>query len=808
MVKVARVRLNVIGQDGVGKTCLVRLLFGQRFEEQPSTCGLNLSKAVTMMKSHAGTVTGKWQLLNHKEHREQLNNTFRNARTNERGVERERVASSPPSFFSRFWRTLRSLFGFSQSTEDSRHEETKLTEEHLDEIEALISEGVLFGFQDKVTLMTICDFGGQEPFLAAHVALMPPGALSVYMLVFNGAKLLADEATSSYRKLEGEIINPIEQKLCRMETNGDFLKHWASSVHIAHPVEQQGDAYLGEAERVEFPAVFRVATHRWKAEEAADRSAKGEASAVDFIRENNEYLKELFLRQACQCHFVRPSSGLGFFLVENKTSGTDEEDPTADEIRSRVDTMTDDYWAKQKMQPARWLKFEGVMGKLARITGRSVLRLDEVKQVAEKCHIFDEEELKDALLHLTHVGAVYYFPDVPRLENVIFHDSDWLFKLLVSFVGSAHSKSNLSAASLDTDWDVAVESGFLSLRFVNYLLSEAEVKERDYASAKSILCHFDVLVEKNEKSESEGYYAPCFLQDDFTQETKYSQAFIQKALFSFPLIVYAKDVLFFPEALFFRLATRLIRKYRLSSDVPLKRNRLIFPLSPGVNAEFLYQGSRNCVSLTVYAAAVGSLTKKQKADLSSPCSKLCEWLIKNVNDAKQRGMAGLQTEFYCQLKKTQRSSAVFKSLAPMKGFSKKTRMWTLTDGTSQLNDDELRCMKLWLGAAPRMISLLQIDQADGSDLDGVVSKEERRALAKKIRSNWRHVGEVLKFEEDELDGFEAKRDDRDRAQAMLDAWAERNHEKATRRMLILALKEEDYGKVISEIFNCNPDNVN
>ena len=84
MVRVARVRLNVIGQDGVGKTCLVRLLFGQKFEEQPSTCGLNLSKAVTMMKSHAGIVAGKWQLLNHEEHEEQLNNAFENARTNER----------------------------------------------------------------------------------------------------------------------------------------------------------------------------------------------------------------------------------------------------------------------------------------------------------------------------------------------------------------------------------------------------------------------------------------------------------------------------------------------------------------------------------------------------------------------------------------------------------------------------------------------------------------------------------------------------------------------------------------------------
>ena len=87
-MKVARVRLNVIGQDGVGKTCLVRLLFGQKFEEQPSTCGLDLSKAITMMKSHAGTDTGKWKLLDGEEYKEKLNTTFGNARTDEAGTKR------------------------------------------------------------------------------------------------------------------------------------------------------------------------------------------------------------------------------------------------------------------------------------------------------------------------------------------------------------------------------------------------------------------------------------------------------------------------------------------------------------------------------------------------------------------------------------------------------------------------------------------------------------------------------------------------------------------------------------------------
>ena len=99
----------------------------------------------------------------------------------------------------------------------------------------------------------------------------------------------------------------------------------------------------------------------------------------------------------------------------------------------------------------------------------------------------------------------------------------------------------------------------------------------------------------------------------------------------------------------------------------------------------------------------------------------------------------------------------------------------------------------------------------GSYLNEIVSKVERRAVAQRIRAKWRRVGQVLgpdpTFEDHELDGFEEKRDNRDRAQAMLDAWAEKHHKKATRTMLIIALKEEGYGLLISDVFNCNPDNV-
>ena len=67
------------------------------------------------------------------------------------------------------------------------------------------------------------------------------------------------------------------QKLVRMKTNDDFLKHWSSSVHVAHPSETPA-TFIGEEEHVNYPAIFLISTH-------------GKTAAVDVMEENDRHLK-------------------------------------------------------------------------------------------------------------------------------------------------------------------------------------------------------------------------------------------------------------------------------------------------------------------------------------------------------------------------------------------------------------------------------------------------------------------------------------------------------------------------------------
>ena len=85
-----------------------------------------------------------------------------------------------------------------------------------------------------------------------------------------------------------------------------------------------------------------------------------------------------------------------------------------------------------------------------------------------------------------------------------------------------------------------------------------------------------------------------------------------------------------------------------------------------------------------------------------------------------------------------------------------------------------------------------------------VTLEDRIDAAKRIPAEWRRIGRILepepKFREYDLDVFEQEHDLRDRAQKMLDKWAEKHGSRATRKRLIDAMIREDLKGRVAEIF--------
>ena len=95
---------------------------------------------------------------------------------------------------------------------------------------------------------------------------------------------------------------------------------------------------------------------------------------------------------------------------------------------------------------------------------------------------------------------------------------------------------------------------------------------------------------------------------------------------------------------------------------------------------------------------------------------------------------------------------------------------------------------------------------DNEFLDTPMTSQERLRAALRIQPNWSIIGRILgpkPFEHFEMHAFEEKRNNRDRALDMLDAWANKFGTRATRRHFINAVKDPDvgYSDEVANIFS-------
>ena len=85
-----------------------------------------------------------------------------------------------------------------------------------------------------------------------------------------------------------------------------------------------------------------------------------------------------------------------------------------------------------------------------------------------------------------------------------------------------------------------------------------------------------------------------------------------------------------------------------------------------------------------------------------------------------------------------------------------------------------------------------------------VTSEERRQTARRIPAEWRRIGRILgpepKLREYDLEECELICEPRDRALVMLNEWAKKHGNKATRRHLIDAMIKEELKARVFGIF--------
>ncbi|XP_070536673.1 uncharacterized protein [Ptychodera flava] len=412
-IKTKRGRVMIVGQFGVGKTSLKRSLFKEEFNPRhDSTRGIELvrfsidiSNFFAVADKTKGTPTQvAMRGLLADEMRDILQKRQR----------RQSKKSTPNHNFAAPQRVDEDI-GVAVD-EEKKPFLDKETTVHKDELEVpgLLSQLTLNG-EDEQTLLehlnvntvamdmnSFCDFGlwdfaGQSIYYTTHQVFLDNK--SIYILVADASRDLDDDCPMDECESRGE-----RQCWKKKMKYKDYLTFWLNSIHTCSKKSTEKLDINGQ--KYSSPLVILVATKK-------DELSQDEQD--EFVHDVRLYLAEA-CEEAFDAHVFQET-----FMVDNRKSGTEEEDPEIERLReclkevSEVPIFTEDV-------PVRWLRLELVL-KALKDLNKHVVTISFFKNTAAKLGI-GEEESEKVLEYFHKTGITYHFEDLLVLE------AKWLTTIL------------------------------------------------------------------------------------------------------------------------------------------------------------------------------------------------------------------------------------------------------------------------------------------------------------------------------------------------------------------------------------------
>ena len=636
--EITRVKIVIVGKDRTGKTSFKRSLLKQKFQV------LELRTPVVARPEVAVCEACNWRVLHDKDE-ELLDRQIARAAIHAQGSanvnvsgsedanqpndeNREIIHSQLGTNTSRVSEATASIDDAESSTGDDKLDEAiALTESIGRAIEQFKNDPDLLKQEASKVYYAIWDLGGQEVLLPGQQQAITPG--SIVCVVFDARKYLDDIAQSIHRSpttlnKETQIPN------VWIETNYDSVSLWASGTSLAR-IEDWRILELYAS-----PVMFLIGTHIAEASE-------------EMIQKQNAFLSKKFCDQQFTEHIYRPSNQPDdwFFRVENSVSDPESptEDPGVIEVKHAIETLTGDESFKYVI-PATWSVLEKICDALEKKLGSALSYVKDIMPFAERlCRIFDEAEVRLALVYLDRAGSVI-FPQAyldkarslefcqksEKLKDVVVTKPNWLFKVY-SVIASVYYPPGL----LGRDWQEAKATGIVSWKLMKYFLEKAGVKEDEYEVALNLLNWFYMLWPKPSPSApvipyETDYFVPCLLESESKRQTEGAARVNPNDCKPLSLIVSSCNVAFIPEQLHFRLMMCCIENY---PDEPmLTRYQSVYRVDRGVRLEIIYH-SKKYLIVTIN-------TNRPCHEIAPLCTKIRLFIIEKLCDLKELGLPNFE----------------------------------------------------------------------------------------------------------------------------------------------------------------------
>ncbi|KAL9960688.1 hypothetical protein ACROYT_G034174 [Oculina patagonica] len=458
-----RVKVQVIGQDRVGKTSLVRSLKGEPFrEDEISTDGVEMSQPL----KNAGKQPWKDAVLPedttvyHHRVAECINsNLFTEIAPS--------VEESPTAAETDVAGPSQAFFRDDRDEGEEDLEERRIPPKIAKLVE--VPEQGSSGSSDGIWPV-IWDFAGQSVFRAIHPIFMTLAA--VYILVFDLTKELSTTAQCHVRE-EGydnvEIPAPDSE-----DTNLDHIMRWLDLVHSFSENNQS------------LPAVMLVGTH---------------ADGVNCDpKERMDAVINTFVDSAEVFHNHIEDT----FIIDNTTAGQlGEEDPIV-RLREEVLNVAEKLPHTKDEIPLTWFKVEDAIYGQVTQGGKYITTQKFKREIAEKICKFDMEsdDFEVLLRYLHDRGTIVYHDRADNPDGLVVLDPQWLIEVLCKIVTIKTQRREKPRIRRD--------KGILRAELLEHSCKDQQVEDIQQPLV-FIMKKFNLVCEWKHKDKSSDYVVPCML---------------------------------------------------------------------------------------------------------------------------------------------------------------------------------------------------------------------------------------------------------------------------------------------------------
>ena len=399
------VRLNIIGHWGAGKTSLRHRLTG---DHDPVTSTDGISVYPVRFPLYGDKKSGDWD---HSEHNEaNLVEEFQRFVIKKRQEEQKQEEmernedvqelDEPP----RKKRKLEDKYAKSNRKSPKDDNAPSTSSQSDPEVEKNDEAEVLSDFKRKITerpfegnpeenflKLNIWDFGGQDDFIATHHLFLDVESTNV--IVMDMSKDLDEELKKETK--QGQLIK--ETKPGHPNTPGKFLHYWLNFI------------YFQSKRKGVQPNVALVLTH------------------LDRIKEGRK--EEKITKILDEIKGQDKSTPYSDLITRDNTyviSNTEGSKVDFEKLKQQLLTHLTKQDSFTKKVPARWLALQAEILSKATNEEKQHLHYSNVKELAKKNEI-DEEDLMKFLKTYHSLGAFLYYPDPESDDgNIVITDPQWL----------------------------------------------------------------------------------------------------------------------------------------------------------------------------------------------------------------------------------------------------------------------------------------------------------------------------------------------------------------------------------------------